>query len=93
VLDLPRDGRRVVLHVSRRRYRCLACRRTFLQPLPDVFPGRRLTRRLVDAVLEQAGTRSCAAIAREVGVDEKTVRDLLRTAAIPLAGADEVVGP
>jgi hypothetical protein len=75
--DLPQKGKPVVLVVNRFRYRCLACQRTFLQPLPDMVPGRSLTQRLLDYVLEHSATRSCSAIAREIGVDEKTARNLV----------------
>jgi Helix-turn-helix domain of transposase family ISL3 len=78
--DLARGKRHVVLWVNRLRYRCLACGRTFLQPLPDRAPGRRLTRRLAAYVSAQVATRSCRGIAREVGINERTVRTLARRA-------------
>ena len=78
--DIPCNGKRVVLVVARLRYRCLACRRSFLQPLPDILPGRSFTRRLADYALSQSATRSRGTIAREVGIDEKTLRTLAREA-------------
>jgi transposase-like protein len=74
--DLPQNGKPVTLVVNRVRYRCLACQQTFLQPLPDMVPNRSLTQRLLAYVLEQSAASSCSAIAREIGVDEKTVRNL-----------------
>jgi hypothetical protein len=42
--------------------------------------GHRLTRRLAEYVAAQAQARSCRGIALEVGLDERTVRTLVRRA-------------
>lgn len=36
IMDLPAHGKRVGILLTRNRYRCQDCGKTFLQPLPDV---------------------------------------------------------
>ena len=43
-----------------------------------LVPGARFTRRLAAFVKAQVGLRSCASIARETGLDDKTVGRLAR---------------
>lgn len=74
--DLPAHGKRVTIHLTRTRYRCQSCGKTFLQPLPDVDEGRQMTRRLMRWVGEQSIRRTFVSIADETGLDEKTVRNL-----------------
>lgn len=74
--DLPAHGKRVVIRLTRTRFRCQTCGKTFLQPLPDVDDGRQMTRRLMRWVGEQSIRRTFVSVADEVGVDEKTVRHL-----------------
>lgn len=38
--DLPAHGKRVTIRLTRTRYRCQSCGKTFLQPLPDVDKAR-----------------------------------------------------
>lgn len=74
--DLPAHGRRVVIVLTRKRYRCQGCGRTFLQPLPDVDERSQMTRRLADWVGEQSITRTFTDVAREVGLTNVTVRNV-----------------
>lgn len=76
IADLPSHGRRVSIHLTRNRYRCRSCLKTFLQPLPDVDERSQMTRRLADWIGEQSIRRTFTSVAEEVGVDEKTVRNL-----------------
>ena len=78
LMDLPSNGKRVGIVLDRVRFRCQECEQTFLQPLPDVDEGRQMTRRLVRYIEEQSVTRTFTAVAGDVGVDEKTVRNLFR---------------
>lgn len=36
VRDLPMHGRRVGIYVDTQRWRCQACGKTFMEPLPDI---------------------------------------------------------
>jgi hypothetical protein len=51
-------------------------------------PGSRLTRRLANYVAAAAAARSCRALAREVGIDGRRVRTLVRGAGVPTSRFD-----
>ena len=78
IMDLPAHGKRVGIDLTRKRYRCQNCEGTFLQDLPDVDDRSQMTRRLARYIEEQSVRRTFTSIADEVGVDEKTVRNLFR---------------
>ena len=61
IRDLPAHGKRVVIALTRKRYRCQGCGRTFLQPLPDVDDRAQMTRRLAEWELGIKGTQMTAA--------------------------------
>lgn len=72
--DSPVRGKPVTIRANRQRYRCQECSETFLQPLPDIDDNRRMTKRLVEYIGEQALKKPFTEIAFEVGLDEKTIR-------------------
>lgn len=76
VMDLPSHGKRMGIDLTRLRYRCTNCGATFLQQLPDVDERSKMTRRLARYIEEQSIRRTFVSVADEVGVDEKTVRNL-----------------
>ena len=75
-LDTPTQGKRVVLWLRSRRYQCQACSRTFTPDYPRMDPRRAMTARLVDYVQKETLNRGHSAVARETGLDEKTVRQV-----------------
>lgn len=101
VRDAPVRGRQVVIELDRRRYRCRSCLATFLQPIPDLDDQRRMTVRCREYVQEQCLLRPFTQVADDIGLDEKTVRqiaadfitelDAQRTIRAPkILGIDEV---
>jgi transposase len=92
-MDLPAHGKRVGLHLQRRRYRCLSCRRTFMQPIPDHDEKRLLTKRLVSYIEREGFQRTFVSIAEDVGVDEKTVRTISRDVVARLEAVHTFVMP
>lgn len=74
--DVPLRNQVVKIEARVRRYRCNKCNATFLQPLTDVLPNRRMTIRCRDFICDAALTRTFADVARQVGLDEKTVRSV-----------------
>lgn len=72
--DSPLRGFAAKLEAKVRRYRCRDCGETFLQPLGGVLDERRMTERCAEFVAKAALRHTFAHVAREVGVDEKTVR-------------------
>lgn len=75
-LDTPMHGKRVLIELDRKRYRCKACGKTLFEPLPDMDSKRLATTRLVQYVERHCLRKTFAELSREVGVDEKTVRHI-----------------
>lgn len=80
-LDLPAHGRATRLVLQRRRYRCRGCGATFLQPLSGVDGRHRITARLAEWIVRECRTRTFADVAREIGADEKTIRNIFAASA------------
>lgn len=71
-------GRHTALRLLRHRYRCKVCGRTFLDRQPDLDDKHLLTRRAADYLAERSLSQTFASLSREIGVDEKTVRNVFR---------------
>jgi transposase len=74
--DAPSHGKPVRIQILRRRYRCLDCKQTAFDPIPDLDGKRRATTRLVAFVRARSLSQTFAAVAREAALDEKTVRQI-----------------
>ncbi len=77
-MDLPTHGKRTGIVVVRKRYRCKECLKTFLEPLGDMDEKRMATRRLVEHIEKQSLKRMFVSISDDIGLDEKTVRNIFR---------------
>jgi transposase len=77
-MDTPMQGKRVGIMVKRQRYKCLECGQTFHQPISDMDEKRHMTRRLVEYVERRSLERTFSEVAADIGVDEKTVRNIFR---------------
>ena len=78
VLDAPVRGKRVGIHFSRQRYRCRKCQKISIHELPDCSDSHRATNRLVRLITEKSLRETFSKVAREVGVDEKSVRNIFK---------------
>lgn len=75
--DAPFVGRQVTIAVEVQRYRCTDCGQAFLQDLTGMDAKRRLTARCSEYVVDQVMARSTMnEVARIVGMDEKTIRNI-----------------
>lgn len=74
--DLPIHGKSVNLIVQRQRFRCQECKQTFMNFLPDFDEKRRATKRFVQYVGFKALSRTFTSLADELGVNEKTIRNI-----------------
>ena len=72
--DTPTHGKPVVVFIQRRRYRCTGCGKTLFEPVGDFDGKRQATARLVRYIRKESFTKTFAALAREVDLDEKTIR-------------------
>lgn len=73
-MDTPMHGKRVLINIDRQRFRCVLCRKTLSEPLPDIDGKRQATSRLIRYIEERCLKETFLSLAREVGVDDKTVR-------------------
>ena len=76
VMDLPHQGRFTCIQLARKRYRCKDCAGTFFHPLDWVDDDHLATKRFVDRIAALALERSFSDLAREYGINEKTVRNI-----------------
>lgn len=91
--DVPHGGRRVVLEIRVRRYKCLATGRIRQAMLPEQAPRHRITRRLETYIEEQWPRRSTADLARETGLDARTVRRITDALAARTLAAHRPLAP
>ncbi len=77
-MDIPAHGKRVGVHLNRKRYRCRECERTFFEPLKFMDESRAMTTRLVEYVEKQSLKRTFTSLSEEIGVDEKTIRNVFK---------------
>ena len=75
-MDTPMHGKRVLLEVARQRYKCQDCHKTFFAPLSCIDGRRQATKRLITYIEQRCMQETFVALAREVGVDEKTIRHI-----------------
>ena len=67
-------GRPSRLHIGCRRYQCVVCGRSFVQPLPGVVPGRHLSEPLRESIYQRHDDGICAStLARRADIGEATV--------------------
>lgn len=92
-VDTPMHGKRVAVHVMRQRWRCRECNATFQQLMPELDDKRNMTRRLVQYIRERSLVRTFTEVADDVGVDEKTVRNVFREYVATLETAHEIEAP
>lgn len=78
--DAPAFGKHFIIRCCVQRYRCRDCGETSMQPLPDMDTKRRMTKRCVKYIEEQGTVRTYADVARSIGCDEKTVRNICNAA-------------
>lgn len=78
IMDLPFRLKRVGLQLNRRRYKCRKCDSTFWERLISLDEKRSMTRRLIKSIEEQSMSKTFVEVAENVGVDEKTVRNVFK---------------
>lgn len=74
--DTPMRGMPTRLSVQRRRFQCQHCHKTFFEALPAVDDKRVVTRRLLRYMRQHVFNETFAALARQSGLDEKTIRNI-----------------
>lgn len=91
--DTPSHGKSVRISVNRRRYRCQACSKTLFDPIPDLDSKRLATTRLIDYIRAHCFRETFASLARQVDMDEKTIRQVFADYVEELEGKIRFVTP
>jgi len=73
-MDTPMHGKRILIEIDRRRFRCKSCGKTTFEPLPDMDSKRQATSRLIRYIEKRCMKETFVALSREVGLDDKTIR-------------------
>lgn len=76
--DLPMHAKRVGIIVKRQRYKCRKCSETFFEVLPDMDESRSVTKRLIKWIEETSLKKPFTNVAEDIGVNEKTVRNIFQ---------------
>lgn len=78
IMDTPIHGKRTGISLNRRRFRCKStdCSKTFFEPVPHKDDKRQMTERLMRYIERESLKRAFLAIGDEVGVNEKTIRNI-----------------
>lgn len=82
ITDAPARGKKVRLVISRSRYNCKNCHKTFMQAWPQsIEPESKATKRLLRYVETIGCQQTIRSITRDVGLSESTVNALIRKVA------------
>lgn len=76
VRDLPTHGKTMMIHLDVPRLICLVCRKTWMAVIQEVDANYQMTERLVRWIGRQSLEYTFAEMAKQVGIDEKTVRTI-----------------
>ncbi len=76
VRDLPSHGKAVAIHLDVPRLRCKPCAQTFTAAVPEVDTTRLMTERLAKWIGRQSLEYPYIEVAKQTGVDEKTIRNI-----------------
>lgn len=74
--EAPVRNHQVIVRVDRQRYRCNACNSTFMQPLREMDDAHRMSVRCRHYIERQSQLKPKSHVARDVGIDEKVVRQI-----------------
>jgi len=73
-------AKRVGIYIKRQRYRCRECNETFFETLTDMD----VNNRLIDWIQEASLEKTFTSVADDIGVDEKTVRNIFNDYVVEL---------
>jgi len=91
--DMPQHGETVQIEVHRRRFRCQDCGKTLFDPIAGLDGKRLATRRLVSYIHTHAFKQTFAFLARQVAMDEKTIRQIFTDHVVDLESSIRFVTP
>ena len=74
IVDVPMNGKRVLLLAFRQQFHCLECGSYYVQPMPDVDKKKRMTNRTIPFILEEFEHSFIGDIAEKLGVTADPIR-------------------
>ncbi len=77
VADTPTFGKPLKLVLTRHRYLCVKCGKTFHERLEDIHEDRLATKRLVEFVEKHGLRLTFEEVSRQTGIDPRTVRNIV----------------
>jgi transposase len=77
-MDLPIHGKRVGLLIKSQRYKCRECNQTFWERLDQTIDEKRSCTNRLLSYKKQSPKRTFVSISEDVGMDEKTIRNIFR---------------
>lgn len=77
-LDLPLRRVQVGIHLKRKLYLCSRCMTVRFEPLAMMNDVHRVTKRLLQYIATASLTQTLSSLSREVGLSEKTIREIQR---------------
>lgn len=97
VKDAPVRGKSVSVLLTIQRYKCLKCKATFLDELPELEEDSRFTKRLVLYIERESIRKNFLTVAGETGISESAVRGIFlnfikREGSIPVFETPTVLG-
>lgn len=93
VRDTPIHGKRVGIDVTKRKWKCGECGRTFVDQPPELDDKRRMTVRLLTVLRTKVFDRPFVDLANEYGVSEATIRNIFTEEAERREARREVAPP
>lgn len=75
-VDTQMHAKTVRISFTRKRLKCKACNKTYFEPLEWLHDDFRMPRRTVDYIVKRAAKVPFLSVASELGVDEKTIRNV-----------------
>lgn len=75
-VDTQMHAKTVRISFTRKRLKCKACGKTYFEPLEWLHDDFRMPKRTVDYIVKRAAKVPFLSVASELGVDEKTVRNV-----------------
>jgi transposase len=76
ITDTCMHGKRVIIDLKRGRLKCRDCGKTYKEEIPEIIEKRRVTVRAAQHIFMSALERTFTSVANELGLHEKTVRNI-----------------
>ena len=77
IVDLPVNQKTVLLFITRKRYLCIDCNKTFFDQIKFKDKHHRMTSNLVKEIKRKFGTLSCSDLSKILAIPRRTIIDVV----------------